>query len=442
MRLDRAPMGRSATSYKPEHGHLSAMLSSLSALVRRILHLPMAAKPTTLCTLLRQSSGSILTVDAVLLPNILESPYTLAPSEKDQLHPDHARICHLEFFKEREGLQHEYILAFVTVDGQPWDTGSHVRLGVIQCERNVNAEHDGNKNHLAAVSSSSLPRNPSLSTSTGRVCIPAADRFIVYDPSDIHALRKRGDAFLFLYRFEYTDPPPRYPLDWRGISARDFNPPEECPTRSREDTSPPSLYDLAAAAITLNVIAPEYRLFYNQCYWFASMLFYTLGGEPAAERGEAQRDLTEDTIRSILNPIRSALEADSEEAPAAPGKLPKVGTFRALFTLVAHKDVKKLYEDQVSAAFDRQLQNVYGILRDKVCHALLPYREAEEAKEEARQKDEELARQKKEAEEEARQKDEELARQKKEAEEAKKEAKEAKEQLAELKRRLALTPQV
>ncbi|KAI0365434.1 hypothetical protein BV20DRAFT_1056407 [Pilatotrama ljubarskyi] len=409
----------------------------------------MAAKPTTLCTLLRQSSGSILAVDAVLLPNILESPYTLAPSEKDQLHPDHARICHLEFFKERTGLQHEYILAFVTVDGQPWDTGSHVRLGVIQCERNVNAEHDGNKNHLAAVSSSSLPRNPSLSTSTGRVCIPAADRFIVYDPSDIDALRKRGDAFLFLYRFEYTDPPPRYLLDSRGISARDFNPPEECPTRSRADTSPPSLYDLAAAAIALNVIAPEYSVFRNQCYWFASMLYYTLGGEPAAERGEAQRGLTEDIIQAILNPRRSALEADSEEAPAAPGKLPEVGTFRSLFTVVAQDDVKDMYEDQVSAAFDRQLQNVYGILRDKVCLVLLPTREAEEAKEEARRKDEELARQKEEAKEEARRKDEELARQKEEAlqkdEELarqKEESARQKEELAELKRRLALTPQV
>ncbi|KAI9069089.1 hypothetical protein FKP32DRAFT_1600115 [Trametes sanguinea] len=52
------------------------------------------------------------------------------------LNPDHARICQVAFMKDINGLPHENILAYVTVDGQPWDQPD-VGLGVILCNHNM-----------------------------------------------------------------------------------------------------------------------------------------------------------------------------------------------------------------------------------------------------------------------------------------------------------------
>ncbi|KAJ3010911.1 hypothetical protein NUW54_g2335 [Trametes sanguinea] len=276
-------MGRSNTLYKRQDGHRSNMLDTLSTYLRRILGFPMADNNLTLSTLLLTPTGSIIPVEDLEVK--LKQAYTYAVYH-DQLNPDRARVCHLQFMKERDGLQHEYIFAYVTVDGKPWAERDTVRLGVIQCERNVDREHDSTANHIVVASSnansSGAFKMPSTASFSDGWRIPAADRLIIFNPSDVAALQERTDVCLYEYPFRLSTIPPKYLLDPTGISASDFQPPPTCPPRSRGDTSPPSLYDLAAAAIALKLTAPDYIIWRNQCYWFAAVLYYTLGGESAA----------------------------------------------------------------------------------------------------------------------------------------------------------------
>ncbi|CDO72018.1 hypothetical protein BN946_scf184943.g53 [Trametes cinnabarina] len=363
-------MGSSTTPYKRRYGHQSSMLNALSAFVHRLLRLPMTDNQRTLSGILQRTTGYLMPVDE--LADTLKSAYVHAV-QNNQLNPDRARICHLSFMKERQGLQHEYILAYVTLDGLPWAHGADVRLGVIKCERNVDAREDGTANHFtAALSNTPSSGSPSMSSPGSKsplTRIHAADRFFIYDPSHFAAISARStDACCHTHHFYIPNPAPTRLLDPTGIPPLEFDPPETCPLRSRDDTSPPSLYDLAAAAIALNLSAPLYIIWTNQCYWFAAALYYILGGRRAVE-GAAQSP--------------GVIEETSHVTAEASGVIQ--GTFRGMFTFASQADIEALYNSTVRDLFDEELKKLYRALREAVEGALQMAREnARMARENAR----------------------------------------------------------
>ncbi|KAJ2994883.1 hypothetical protein NUW54_g7480 [Trametes sanguinea] len=125
-------MGRSTSTYKRQDGHPPSLISALSAFVRRILHIPMADDVPTLSSILGVKPEAPM--DEAELQKDLNRAYQDAVYLQ-RLNPDRARICKLRFMKDIKGLQHEYILAYVTVDGQRWDDPDVRRLGVMLCER-------------------------------------------------------------------------------------------------------------------------------------------------------------------------------------------------------------------------------------------------------------------------------------------------------------------
>ncbi|KAI9062277.1 hypothetical protein FKP32DRAFT_1593663 [Trametes sanguinea] len=361
-------MGRSTITYKRQDGHPPSLFSNLSAFVRRILHIPMADHEPTLTSLLNVLQGAAM--DEAELQKVLNIAYDSAAYHHG-LSPDRARICKLRFMKEKDGLQHEYIAAYVTVDGQRWDDPGARRLGVILCERNVAPENDGNLQHLAAAVSNPKSSGVSVSSTlsaSSRVVIPAADRVMIHDPNNVSALEtKPGHYCVYEHLFDVPKPPPKYPLDPTDIPVLDFAPPESCSLRARNDASPPSLYDLAAAVSAIHRSAPEYTLLRNQCYWFAAMLYYTLGGERAAN---------DEPSAGIPPDAAVIIPTDNLDRPTR--KVPVAGKFHNLWTAVTTKDVKTLYDRVVRDLFDEELQKLYKSLRKTVWDALEQARTNEE----------------------------------------------------------------
>ncbi|CDO69984.1 hypothetical protein BN946_scf184836.g58 [Trametes cinnabarina] len=371
-------MGSSTTPYKRQYDHQSSMLSALSVFVHRILRYPMADNQPTLTSILHKEPGTVIHVTR--LTDALKLAYEQAVRNHG-FSPDRARVCQLSFMKERLQSQHEYILAYVTIDGQPWAEGASVRLGIIRCERTVDSELVTPKTHAKAVSSnteSSSKVSGTSSPSSQGTYIAAADQFILFDPTGIvkttdvclstSRISKPNDVCLYEHRFQTPAPAPPCLLDPAQIPVLQFSPPETCPVRSREDTSPPSLYDLAAAALALNTFAPQYVLLRTQCYWFAAMFFYLLGGNRAAD------DKPKGTIPDDLVFHGTKKDVTAKEV--------KEGTFYKLLTLVTEADVKKAY-DTLHEAFDGELTRLYGTLRCAVEGVLQQQRDLEQAREEA-----------------------------------------------------------
>ncbi|OSD05127.1 hypothetical protein PYCCODRAFT_1432880 [Trametes coccinea BRFM310] len=352
-------MSRStAQRYKRDDGHTPSMLSTLSTFVRRLLHLPMSNDQVTLSTILQLPSGTVLTVADVT--DVLKHAYKSAVYD-NTLNPDHARVCRLDFMKVPTGVQHEYVLAYVTVDGRPWDQDPTARLGIVQCERSVEGDDVTAMDHLAAVSfGSSAGTSISESSSDVDPRLKAADRLIVYTPRDLDTLRARKHWCLYEHTFTVSDTISNNPLDPTGISALDFNPPADCTPRSREDTSPPRLYDIAAAAIAINHYQPQYDLIRNQCYWFAAMIYYTLGGERAAD-ARLRKGIP---LTAVIHVGRTPDGQDSQVSVA------QAGTFRGLVRAVTHSDVRQLYSDSVRTLYNDEHQKLYHELRDTVDKAL------------------------------------------------------------------------
>ncbi|KAI9062261.1 hypothetical protein FKP32DRAFT_1593649 [Trametes sanguinea] len=316
----------------------------------------MADHEPTLTSLLWVPQG--FPINEAELQKVLNRAYEAAV-DHHQLSPDRARICKLRFMKDIKGLQHEYILTYVTVDGQRWDDRD-ARLGVILCERNVAPENDGNSQRLAAAVSNPDSESSTLSASS-RVVIPAADRVMIHDPSNVSALEKKpGHYCVYEHLFDVPKRLPKYPLDPTGIPVLDFAPPESCSLRGRDDTSPPSLHDLAAAFIAIHRSAPEYTLLGNQRYWFAAMLYYTLGGERAAN----------DDLNAKIPPPETAVIIPTNDPDRPARKVSVVGKFHNLWTAVTTEDVKDLYDRVVRDLFDEELQKLYKSLRKTVWDAL------------------------------------------------------------------------
>ncbi|KAI9069087.1 hypothetical protein FKP32DRAFT_1587149 [Trametes sanguinea] len=260
-------MGRSTTRYTPlEDGRAHTLLSILTAFVHRIrvLRSPTSNDRRTLSVILRRHPDELIAVRD--FTDTLKWAYNHAVYD-NSFNPDHARVCQLDFIKELKGLQREYILAYVTVDGQPWSRGADVRLGVLVCEHKADLEDDPRARHYYRMD----------------LGMHVANHVILYDPSDLASVWKPKHKCLYRHHFCVPDPVPKAVLDPTGISVFEYQAPETCPARDRTDTSPPSLYDLAAAAIAINRGTPEHTAIRSRSFWFAAMLYYALGGEHAAD---------------------------------------------------------------------------------------------------------------------------------------------------------------
>ncbi|OSD01927.1 hypothetical protein PYCCODRAFT_1425618 [Trametes coccinea BRFM310] len=334
----------------------------------------MADNPPKLSEILHRDSGSIIHVNN--LTNVLRQAYVSAvQSRTPRFHPDRARICQILFMKEREGSQHEYILAFVTVDGQPWVDGASTSLGVIRCERSVNHQYATPGVHMKAASSN-LSSSGSSTPSSSSVEIPAVDSATIMDITERSQAHPASDVLLYEHHFHVPSTAPTRLLDPSGVlSVRDFDPPSECPTRHREDTSPPSLYDLAAACIALHAVAPTYVLLDCQCYWFAAMIYYMLGGERAAKDPALVKDLPHNTLGSRLwDFFRTHRE-------------PSQGEFHNLFNFMSQPTVLSWYDNGVRRVFDAKLRELYQSLREAVLDALQDRRALEESRDREADKD-------------------------------------------------------
>ncbi|KAL7283502.1 hypothetical protein ACG7TL_002935 [Trametes sanguinea] len=248
--------------------------SFLNNLLRRIFHLPAPiAHPNSIFPGAFESSRIVLNVDA--LPAYLQRCYRsdAATSIPFRDQPDHARIRRIDFMKHANGLQHEHLLAYVTHDGVPWQEAP---IGVVACERNVEAAHDGNIAHLQDISSGAMGG----SCTSAAVAIPALDEFTFYPPT---FRPSTTDKTVFTFEY-YGDPssathnPFLTSTTIDKLALEGFQPLPRPPKPSRT-APPPTLYELAATAIAIHKHSSEYHLLTRNCYWFAAMMFYALGGD-------------------------------------------------------------------------------------------------------------------------------------------------------------------
>ncbi|KAI0645986.1 hypothetical protein C8Q79DRAFT_1119588 [Trametes meyenii] len=408
-------MGSSSSPHKGLHAHPAGMLTTLYTYVRRVLRIPM--EKVTFSELYLADHP---VVEVQKFPSYLVNAYHQTIRSRAGCRVDHAYVREIRFMKEKSGLEHEYLLAYVTLDGQPWSVAP---VGIIQCERNVNPEHDSTLNHILAVisapnssslsgSSSSSNDIPSSASSPSGPRIPAADRFILYESDQAKALDRRGDKTL--YKFEFDGPVAATSLD-PSLGPVPFEPPPKPHLRSRSDKSPLTLYELAAAAIVLHAVAPEYILFERQCYWYASMLYYMLGGDAVENQAPSF------SVGAIDIPIayNDTATVPAEEDPAAPvssaspggdagpatvgavapmpqavatlgGKKAKkhgatvtvtssAGKFLHIFEVVTLKNIRDSYVSQgFGEHFANQVEEVYKQLHDEVKRTLNEVRTASE----------------------------------------------------------------
>ncbi|CDO71576.1 hypothetical protein BN946_scf184911.g46 [Trametes cinnabarina] len=359
-------MGSSTVPYKRRYDHKPSMLDTLSAFLHRLLRTPMADNPPTLSEILCYGQGGAIPVES--LTGVLRQAYVHAVSCQT-FHPDRARICHISFMKEREGSQHEYVLAYVTVDGQPWADDSNKRLGVIRCERGA-AENTTAAAHMKAASSN-LSSSGSSTPNSSAFEISAHDRVTICNIAQLSEVRPPADVCLYEHFFHIPSPAPIHLLEPSGDSVLAFNPPETCPPRARDDTSPPSLYDLAAAGIALKVVAPQYILLQNQCYWFAAMIYFMLGGPSAAD---------DKPVKAPPKGTAIAIKGKGMQDIFPIFQGPSKGQFHGLWQFVSDNKVLSWYNNEVRSVFDAKLVELYKVLREGVLEALQDRRAVEESR--------------------------------------------------------------
>lgn len=324
---------------------------------------------------------------------------TLVDSYKkleDVPHFSRARIRFLEFRKEIDHVQHEFLLLYITTDGRPW---ADAPLGILKCERHIHNLNDSHRAHIKSfvahlklkdhtVPSRTAPQVDAESATAAAAAaasfglkdsfkassyIPAADRFIFYTPEEIADIASPPNYVL--YRHEYEAPPVVTGELDPNVAASDAH--DEPPPWHRTSNVSPTLYHLAAVTATFHERWPEYILMHRQCYWYAAVVYHALGGQD--ERLEAtalpaQTDGIEDAFRPESE--RNPPPVDSANATVAsprrvllffklnPGP---AGSFGTLFKLVTRSDVEELYDkENLAAAIDARVAAIYGTLRDKV----------------------------------------------------------------------------
>ncbi|KAK7679999.1 hypothetical protein QCA50_016945 [Cerrena zonata] len=162
------------------------------------------------------------------------------PSRLDEL--SSCKVTKLELYKEKNGLYHEFVLAYIRHSFIDKSGTEKIQTRVARLERIFKD----------AASSFDLTFKPDTPA-------PAVDSIVIHETKE-DACASR-DAYC-CYVVDFSEP--------KGKGKASDN-----PIPSNDDdthSNPPNILDLAVAACTLNEIAENYSLFNTMRYWFANNL--------------------------------------------------------------------------------------------------------------------------------------------------------------------------